>query len=352
MTAANVLIGPNGAGKSNLIGFLRMLRFMLASEQGLPVFVAQAGGASSILHDGPKTTPQMEAHLEIRTEQGLNEYRFRLGQAADDTLIFLEEQFRYLPSNRDGSPPRWTDLGAGHRTPQLLKAPPGKITQNVVLRLLRGLSVYQFHDTSDHARIKQRWSLDNDRYLHGDAGNIAPFLLRLRRIYPQYYSRIVETIRQVAPFLDDFVLEPDYDNVLLRWREVGSDVVLGPNQASDGSLRAISLITLLMQPPDSMPSIMVIDEPELGLHPFAVRVVAGLIRSLALSRQCIVATQSPEFLNEFTTDEVVVTERPGRASQFRRLSGAELSRWLNEYSLSELWEMNVLGGRPRPIAAQ
>jgi predicted ATPase len=352
MADANVLIGPNGSGKSNLIGFLRMLRFMLASEQGLPVFIAQAGGASAILHDGPKATPQIEAHLEIQTKRGINEYRFRLGHAADDTLIFLEERFRYSASNRVSRNPAWTDLGAGHRTPQLLKINQDSQTQRVILQLLRGLAVYQFHDTSDHARIKQRWSLNNDRFLHGDAGNIAPFLLRLQRVHPQYYLRIVETIRQVAPFLDDFVLEPDFDNVLLRWREVGSDVVLGPNQASDGSLRAISLITLLLQPPDSMPSMMVIDEPELGLHPFAVRVVAGLIRSLSLSRQCIVATQSPEFLDEFKADEVIVTERPGRSSKFRRLSDSELSRWLGEYSLSELWDMNVLGGRPRPIAAQ
>jgi predicted ATPase len=351
---ANVLIGPNGSGKSNLIGFLRMLRFMLASEQGLPIFVAQAGGASAILHDGPRITPQIEAHLEIATGRGINEYRFRLGHAADDTLIFLEERFRYSASDRSSRNPKWTDLGAGHRTPQLLSRSQDNLnrTQRTILHLLRGLAVYQFHDTSDHARIKQRWSLENDRYLHGDAGNIAPFLFRLRQRKPQYYSRIVDAVRQVAPFFEDFVLEPEYDNVILRWREVGSDVVLGPNQASDGSLRAISLITLLLQPPDSMPSMIVIDEPELGLHPFAVRVVAGLIRSVSISRQCIVATQSPELLDEFQANEVIVTERPGRASQFRRLSDSELGRWLNEYSLSELWDMNILGGRPRPVAAQ
>jgi predicted ATPase len=354
LTDANVLIGPNGSGKSNLIGFLRMIRFMLASEQGLPIYVAQAGGASAILHDGPKITPQIEAHLEIETGQGLNEYRFRLGHAADDTLIFLEEQFRFSPAKIIGRNTKWTDLGAGHRTPQLLKSKQDNLnrTQSTILHLLRGLSVFQFHDTSDHARIKQKSSMDNDRYLQGDAGNIAVFLYRLRKKNPKYYSRIIETVRQVAPFFDDFVLELDYGSVLLRWREIGSDIILGPNQASDGSLRAISLIALLLQPPDSMPSMIVVDEPELGLHPFAVRIVAGLFRSVSLSRQCIVATQSPQFLDEFNASEIIVAERPGRASQFRRFSESELERWLSDYSLSELWDMNILGGRPSPVAAQ
>src|SRR5713226_6455735 len=164
LTDVNVLIGANGSGKSNLIGFLRMLRFMLASEQGLAIYVAQAGGASIILYDGPKVTPQIEAHLEIETKRGLNEYRFRLGHAADDTLIFLEEQFRFSPSHIVGQNTNWTDLGAGHRTPQLLKLKQGQLnrTQTTILHLLRGLSVFQFHDTSDHARIKQKASMDND----------------------------------------------------------------------------------------------------------------------------------------------------------------------------------------------
>jgi predicted ATPase len=349
----NVLIGPNGAGKSNLIGFCRMLRFMLSSDQGLATYVGQAGGASALLYEGPKITPQIEAHFEIETDRGLNEYRFRLGYAADDTFIFLEEKCRYSDAGRQGLNPYWIDLGAGHRSPQLLRPAKDNLqkTQHTILHLLHRLAVYQFHDTSDEARIKQRSPVDDNRYLRGDAGNIASFLLGLRQRGPQYYIRIVETIRQLAPFFDDFVLEPEYDHVILRWREVGSDLVFGPRQASDGSLRAISLITLLLQPPGSMPSIIVLDEPELGLHPFAVRIVAGLIRSVSVSRQCIIATQSPDFLDQFNAEEIIVVERVGRATQFRRLAQADLERWLTEYSLSELWDMNVLGGRPRPPAA-
>src|SRR6266478_1924166 len=147
----NVLIGPNGSGKSNLIGFFRMLRFMLSSEQGLATYVGQAGGAAALLYDGPEVTPEIEAHLEIETERGINEYRFRLGYAADDTLFFLEERFRYSAANRPNRNPHWADLGAGHRSPKLLRPAEesSRRTQLTVLNLLRGLSVYQFHDTSD-----------------------------------------------------------------------------------------------------------------------------------------------------------------------------------------------------------
>jgi len=349
----NVMIGPNGAGKSNLIGFCRMLSFMVSSEHGLATFVAQSGGAGALLHDGPKKTPQIDARLRIDYQQGSNEYKFRLGHAADDTFIFLEEKCRYSASGRPENP-HWIDLGAGHRTPQMLRSSQLSVqrTQKTILNLMRRLAVYQFHDTSDGARIKQRCSILDDRYLRGDASNIAAFLLRLREHRSEYYYRIVETIRQLAPFFDDFVLEPEYEYVILRWREIGSDLVFGPSQASDGTLRAISLITLLLQPIETMPSMIVIDEPELGLHPFAVRVISGLIRSVSTSRQCIVATQSTQFLDEFKADEVIVVERFDRATRFNRISENELENWLSEYSLSELWDMNIFGGRPRPVAAQ
>lgn len=349
----NVLIGPNGAGKSNLIGFFRMLGFMLSTEQGLATYVGLSGGASTLLHDGPKRTPQLTAHLEVETTSGLNEYKFRLAQAADDSLIYVEEQCRFSAANKDSVAP-WINLGAGHRAPKLLTFPPDSLnrTPRTILHLLRGLQVYQFHDTSTEARVKQRWSLDQNRHLRGDGGNLAPFLLNMRDRQPLYYHRIVETLRQVAPFFDDFILVPEYGNVLLRWREVGADLDFGPGQMSDGTLRAILLITLLLQPQGSMPRMIIIDEPELGLHPFAARIIAGLIRSASVSQQCLIATQSPEFLNEFDAGDVVIVEREGRASCFRRLKEADLKRWLDEYSLSELWDMNILGGRPRSAFAE
>jgi predicted ATPase len=348
-----VLIGPNGAGKSNLIDFFRMLGFMLGTESGLATFAGLFGPASALFFDGPKRTPQLEAHIWIETGQGTNEYLFRVGWGAGESLIFLEEGCRFSARARPSLNPRWIPLGTGgHRSPALLhmEAAGHPRTQKTILELLRRVQVYQFHDTSREARMKQEWAIDDNRYLRADAGNIASFLLRLQQQSTQAYRRIVETIRLIAPFLDDFVLEPQNGRVSLRWREIDSDFEFGPHQGSDGTLRATCLVTLLLQPAETMPPVLVIDEPELGLHPFALHVVAGLLKAASKSHQCILATQSPQLLDESDPDDVVVVERPGRASQFRRL-GADLQRWFDEYTLSELWNMNVLGGRPGRTAA-
>jgi predicted ATPase len=346
-----LLIGANGAGKSNLIDFLRMLGFMLGSENGLATFVGRFGPASALLHDGPKRTQAIEAHCCITTRQGANEYHFRLGYASGDTLIFLEEAWRFSRTERAA---RWIELGAGHRSPALLQPniAANTTTQRTILGLLRRVQVYQFHDTSREARIKQQWSQSDNQYLRSDAANLAPFLLRLREQYGPYYRRIVNTIRLIAPFIDDFVLEPQEGRVGLRWRELGSDIEFGADQASDGTLRGFCLVTLLLQPPETMPPILVIDEPELGLHPFALHTIAGLVKAASVSRQCILATQSPQLLDEFDPEDVLVAERSDRASRFRRLSPEALRKWLDDYTLSDLWNMNVLGGRPGRAAAE
>jgi predicted ATPase len=350
-TTLDVLIGPNGAGKSNLIDFLRMIRFMVSGESGLSSFVARHGGASALLFDGPKRTPQIAADITVETGRGLNEYRFRLGYAADDTLIFLEEACRF--SSGQGAPPRWIDFGAGHRSPKLLDVAgvEGK-TQKAILALLRGISVFQFHDTSDAAAVKTRSHVDDSRFLRGDAANLAAFLLHMREFDGKYYRRVVETVRQVAPFFEDFDLTEEHGTVLLRWREIGSELLFGTSQISDGTLRAIALITLLLQPPRSMPPVIVVDEPELGLHPFAIATIVGLLRGASIERQCLIATQSPETLNAIDPSAVIVVERNRRASRFRRLSVEELKPWFEEYALSELWDMNILGGRPGARAAE
>ena len=346
-----LLIGANGAGKSNLIDFLRMLGFMLGSEHGLATFVGRFGPASALLHDGPKRTQAIEANCCITTRQGRNEYRFRLGYAPGDTLAFLEEACRFSRTERDA---RWMELGAGHRSPALLQPnmTANPRTQSTILDLLRRIQVYQFHDTSREARIKQQWSQSDNRYLWPDAANLAPFLLRLREQYGPYYRRIVDTIRLIAPFIDDFVLEPQEGRVALRWRELGSDVEFGADQASDGTLRGFCLVTLLLQPPETMPPILVIDEPELGLHPFALHTIAGLVKAASVSRQCILATQSPQLLDEFDPEDVLIAERPNRASVFHSPSSQALQKWLDNYTLSDLWNMNVLGGRPGRAAAE
>lgn len=342
--ALSVLIGQNGAGKSNLISFFRMLSFAMNGD--FETYVAQAGSASSILHDGPEVTREMSCHLRLDSSTGQNEYQFRLSYASGDRLVFLEEKMRYSASHIGGLAD-WLDLGVGQLAPRLpLKADQGDKTASAIRAMLRKIIVHQFHNTSATARIRNTWDIEDGRRLKEDAGNLSAFLRRLRSDAPGSYLRIVETIRLIAPFFNDFELEPNAGRVLLCWREKGSDRVFSAGQASDGFLRIAALVALLCQPTQDLPDLLILDEPELGLHPAAIDVVMGLVAAAARSIQVIIATQSVAVVDQLNPNEIVVVEREGRASTLRRLDPVPLQAWLQDYSLSDLWKMNLLGGRP------
>jgi predicted ATPase len=337
----NVLIGANGAGKSNLISFFELLESLAAADGVLPTYVTSAGGADTLLHDGAATTPEIRAALTFETAGGEIDYAFRLASGAPDTLLFAEEKLRL---SRPAAEAPWTVLGAGHRDSGLHRTPD--TTARAVLGMLRRTVTYQFHNTSDTARIRRRWGVGDGLTLKPDAANLAPFLFRLRESRRDAYDRIVETIRQIVPFFADFHLDPTPGTMLLQWRERNTDIVFQPQQASDGMLRAMALVTLLLQPYEDLPSLIIVDEPELGLHPYAIGVVAGLFRSASHHAQVILATQSTTFLDLFEPDEIIVVDRRDRESHLKRLDPGGLQQWLEEYSLGELWEKNVLGGRP------
>jgi predicted ATPase len=167
----------------------------------------------------------------------------------------------------------------------------------------------------------------------------------------RYYDRIVRHIRLMVPQFQDFDLDPLPENdryVRLNWRQKGSDYLFGPHQLSDGSLRFMALTTLFMQPPDLRPRVIIVDEPELGLHPAAISALAGMVKAVAPATQVVLATQSPRLVDEFSADQVLIVERDETRSRtlFRRLNEKDLAEWLERYCLSELWEKNVLGGRP------
>lgn len=343
----NILIGANGAGKSNFISFFKMMNWMTFAPNQLQFYVSKVGGANSILYDGSSTTSQIQANLTIETEAGKNDYFFRLFHASPDTLIFAEEKFKF---SRLGHPqsPTWTDLGSGHRETALFQsANEGDRTARMILNLLRRCIVYQFHNTSETSRIKQKWDVTDSLFLRDDGANLAAFLYKLRDERPKYYQRIVTTIQQIAPFFVDFVLEPEYANIYLRWRERGTDIIFGAHQASDGTLRAMALVTLLLQPKELLPNLIIIDEPELGLHPFAIEILAGLLQSASANVQIIVSTQSAMLLNYFAPEQVIVVNRQYRESVFTHLDVKKLNDWVKEYTLAELWEKNVLEGTPR-----
>lgn len=343
----NVLIGANGAGKSNLISFFKLLNEMMGGR--LQQHIGSTGRAQSILHFGAKTTLQVEARLEFKVTNGVDIYAMRLFHAAGDTLIFADESLSFLQTGY--SKPKLVFLGSGHEETRLgQEVDKGETTAKIIRGLLNRCRVYHFHDTSPTSRIRQYSYIGDNRWLMPDAGNLAAFLLRLRQENGESaYQRIVTTIRLIAPFFDDFDLEPAGPNksdIILNWRDKGSDQVFGPHQISDGTLRAMCLVSLLMQPENELPNLIIVDEPELGLHPYALNTIAALFKKASHHTQVLISTQSASFLDNFEPEDVVVVNRQGRESQFTRLDVDKLEAWLDEYSLGEIWEKNVIGGGP------
>jgi predicted ATPase len=238
-------------------------------------------------------------------------------------------------------------VGAGHFESQVESHKSG--IKEYTVPTMKSWRVYHFHDTSDSALVKQRHGINDNVYLRPDARNLAAFLYYLKNQHPKNYQRIVKTIRLVAPFFGDFYLRPSpdaKDQIELEWIEKGQDIPFKAHVLSDGTLRFICLATVLMQPEELKPETILIDEPELGLHPFAIHLLAGLLRSASKSRQVIISTQSPDLLNEFNVEDVIVADRDDGVTNLHRLNQSELKEWLEEYTLGELWQKNILGGRP------
>ncbi len=343
-----VLLGANGAGKSNLVSFFRMLNFL--STGALQEYIGRSGGSDSLLHYGRRMTTQMQAEIEFKGDSSTTRYIIRLADAAPDTLIFTDERVVFQRENYPQ--PQDILLGAGHKESQLKeKDQAGDQTCKVLLGMLSRCRSYQFHDTSSAASIRKSGYIENAGYLRSDAGNLAAYLCALQKTHPDCYERIVDTIRLVFPSFGDFVLEPSPTNenyILLNWQEKRHpDYLFGPHQLSDGTLRFIAMTTLLLQPTEKMPTVIMLDEPELGLHPYAISVFAGMVKSVATKTQVILATQSTRLVDEFEPEQIAVLELEEElGTQCKRLDSKKLSEWLEDYSLSELWEKNIFGGRP------
>ena len=356
-----VLIGANGSGKSNFIRFFEMLSWMLGPRR-LAEFVASRGGADDQLHGGNRRTPRIEAEVRLRTDEGRNDYRFMLSRAQPDHFIFSEEAFRFDDPNDLHPTTNWYYLGSGHLEAKIVEAaqPPSPsahysldwleanplVAERIVNRL-RKCSVYQFHDTSDESNFKKRWDAEDNNYLLSHGGNLAAVLLRLKQEDIKRYELICQHISRILPVFDRFQTEESYGKVLLRWKAKWTDKTFSAHLTSDGSLRFFALVTLLNLPPEMLPDVLLLDEPELGLHPAAISLIGGMIKSLAEKRQVIVATQSPLLVDAFDLDEIFVLELQDGRTEFRKLSPDDYQVWLDDnFTSGELWQKNLLGGRP------
>lgn len=335
----NVLIGSNGAGKSNFISAFSLLQNVLM--RNLQVTVAQSG-INSLFYNGRKTTEEIFFEVYF----GKNYYGFCLIPTDDNRIVFKKEFFGYSDKFENES-----NVARGH-SESMWQSGTHNYIDNYVQPILekQNWRVYHFHDTGRTAKVKQEHNISNNRVLQYDAANLAAFLYRLKNHYETSYQEIVRTIQLIAPYFHDFILEPQEGNeeqIVLKWAQKGCEDVFNASQFSDGTLRFICLASLLLQPHELQPATIIVDEPELGLHPYAITIFAEMVKQLSDEKQIIISTQSVELLNEFEADDVIVVDRSENGSVFKRLSSEELEMWLEEdYSLGDLWKKNVLGGRP------
>jgi len=350
---AAVLIGPNGSGKSNVFLFLQMLRQTLRYRR-LGEFVARHGGADDQLFGGSARTPTTTGEVRIRSAEGWYSYQSSLSFARSNLFYFSGERFESKRAGEQsalnlevsgfGQESEFAHLEKNEEPTELQKRLYQEASE--FIDVAGNWAFHQFHNTDFNSNIRKNWDVTDSVRLRADGGNLAAMLYRLEREDAKRYDYICNLINRILPNFDRFDLEESYGKVLLRWKAKSSDKSMGAHLTSDGSLRYFCLVTLLNLPEEMLPSVILLDEPELGLHPSAVGLVGAMIRVMSKQRQVIVATQSPLMVDEFVPDEIFVTELKEGQTVIARQDKEYLSIWLEEFSTGELWQKNVLGGRP------
>ncbi len=338
----NVLIGSNGAGKSNFLSFFRLLRAIFNKQ--LQHFVSEET-ADNLLYFGRRTTAHLDGKVIFSKDgQSNNAYNFRLSPTIDGDLFIDYEGSGYNVNVNDDTHNYKYESSLKESTIQSKKWQRDKYLANY----LSSIEVYHFHDTSVSSWLRKSSEIEDNRVFKSDGRNLAAFLYRLKQGSPIVYHRIFKTIQSVAPFIYDFILEPSLtkgreDSIELRWidhDDLNSN--FSTRHFSDGTLRFIALTTLLLQP--NPPSIIIIDEPELGLHPLAISKLAGMIQIASQKAQIIISTQSVTLVDCFNPEDIITVDRDAtvRQSIFQRLKMEDFKIWLDEHSLGELWERNII----------
>ena len=347
-----VLIGPNGAGKSNLFHFFRMMKAML-SERRLAQFIARNGGADRQLAGGGERTSDMEAVVGLSNSGKFHEYAVRLALGSADDLVVADERLRSGPSEHD-TDLLWESDGEDRsettitETVRFGNGGEDEAAARCFRAFAGDLGIYRFRDTSDESTFPDSRDLDDGSRLHPDGRNLASVLLALKEHEGSRYSEICRRIRWVLPVFDDFHLEERSGRVELRWRARGTGQTMGPRRTSGGSFRFFALATLFGSAA-RLPRVVLLDEPESGLHPDAVVLVAEMIRSVAAARgrQVIVATQSPFWVNQFPIEDLRVLELDDGWTRLRTPDPDQYRSWTeDDYSAGDLWMKNLLGGNP------
>lgn len=330
----NILIGANGSGKSNFISFFDFLNRLY--NRKLNDYIALSGGDNKVLHKGQKTTDRISFKVEF--DNGNNGYAATLVSGSNG-FIFTSEKLIYRSDN--GNDISRSDSEARLKTTDNFRA-------KYVIKYLNGFRKYHFHDTSEKSPFTKLSHIENDIYfLYSDGSNLPAFLYHINQKNKIVYNRIIKTIQSIAPYFSDFYFEPNSENyVRLQWTDKYSDVLFGATDLSDGTIRFVALTVLFMQP--TLPDTIIIDEPELGLHPSAIAKLAGMIKSVAAKgSQVIIATQSTDLISHFSANDILTVDQIDGESKFKRLQEDNLQLWLEDYTIDDLWKRNIItAGQP------
>jgi predicted ATPase len=332
----NILIGSNGSGKSNFLSFFEFLNRLY--DQKLTEYVALSGGEEKMLHKGSKVTQSIYCEIKF----GFYAYSFEI-KKGESSFIFVSEGLWQYKNPKLKNPVYISDFNneARIKNYELPRA-------DYIRGYLNSFKKYHFHDTGKNSPFNIPSHIKNDIYFLYERGeNLAAFLFNIQKENPLAYKRIINTIQSIAPYFSDFYFQPNSEGyVRLQWQDKFSSTVYGATDLSDGTIRFIALSTLFLQP--NPPSSIIIDEPELGLHPFAISKLAGMIQSTASKdTQIIVATQSSDLVNHFLAEDIITVDQRNGETSFKRLEESELSEWLDEYSIGDLWQRNIINsGQP------
>ena len=343
LKSINILIGPNGVGKSNFIGFFKFMKKIL--DKDLQLYISQEGGANKILHFGKKHTKELIYGLYFPP----NAYTGILVPDSSDSLVFKSEKSFFKASDIGyyGGSKQGILANAGEKESKLPSRGSSMSISGHIVKYIQDWKVYHFHDTSSTAGVKQQCNIDDCDILSANASNLAAFLYNIKNTNEKSYNDIVKIIQRVAPFFHDFTLEPEANNsksIRLKWKHKGTDEYFDASDLSDGTLRFICLSTLLLQP--YLPTIILLDEPELGLHPFALSLLASLFKKVSKKTQIISSTQSITFAENFDIEDILVANRTNNSTDIKRLKEEDLKEWLDEYSIGDMWQKNLIGGIP------
>ena len=346
LNSINILIGANGAGKSNFISLFKMLRSMQKGR--LNTFVAEQGYMDNLMYFGQKEIDSIRGHITFMNSLNFpsNRYIYELRSDNEKKAFIRVEKSGYNKGTTNR--PNWdynTNVQNNEKSHYLQT---GSSFRDEYLRdYFNEFYVYHFHDTSSDSPLKSTSKIDDNYFLKEDGGNLPSFLYLLKKNYPKHLRRIEKVISSIAPFFDGFNLNPDRLNnefIKLEWIEKGFERHQNASNLSDGTIRFIALTTLMLQP--NPPKTIIIDEPELGLHPFAINKLAGLIKKVSAKSQVIISTQSVNLINNFEAENIITVDRANKQSIFKKQDSDKLSVWLKDYSMGDLWDKSIIGGQP------